>query len=143
MSTGTEMWTYLLGYFDGKQNNKTKSINMSITSGKLQNARSKAGASVEGHMVYRFNLRERLVTLGATVDDYQMNRFMMNSLPNTHRFQMLQNQVELAMDHVDIWTVHSMQKLWLNIREVHVARLSRGHQGDVSRQEKEKACTRR
>ena len=87
MSIGIEMWTYLLGYFDGKQNSKTKSINMVITFDKLQNARFKAGASIEGHMAYMFNLRERLVTLGATVDDYQMNRLIMNSLPKSIAFR--------------------------------------------------------
>ena len=48
-----------------------------------------------------FNLRERLVTLGATVGDYQMNRFLMNSLPQKNRYQMMKSQVEMALDHVD------------------------------------------
>lgn len=87
------MWTYILGYFDRKQNSKTKSINMDIAYDKLQSARSQPGSDIEGNLTYMFNLQERLLTLGASVDDYQMNRFVMSSLSHTNRFQVLKNQV--------------------------------------------------
>ena len=48
MSTGTEMWTYLLRYFDGRQNSKTKSINMGITFDKLQMQGSRLEQALKG-----------------------------------------------------------------------------------------------
>uniref|UniRef100_A0AAV1UEA9 Uncharacterized protein n=1 Tax=Peronospora matthiolae TaxID=2874970 RepID=A0AAV1UEA9_9STRA len=69
------MWTHIVSYFDGKQNGKTKFINTSITYDKLQRARSQSGSDIEGHSDNMFNLWEPFETFGATVDDFQMNRF--------------------------------------------------------------------
>ena len=95
------MWTYIVSYFDGNQNGMTKSINMSIAYDKLQSASFQYGSDIEGNLAYMFNLQERLVTLGATFDYYQMNRVLMNSLPQTNRFRMLKSRVETDLDHVD------------------------------------------
>ena len=77
LGTRTEMWKHLLAYFDGEQKSMTKSIFISIAFKKLQSARFRL--DFVAHMAQMSNLRERLVTLGATVAEYQMNQFIMSS----------------------------------------------------------------
>ena len=82
----TKMWAYLLSHFDGKQNNRTGSINMSSVCNKLKCSRYKSVANIGGHIAYLSSSHKRLVTLGAIIDDYLTNRFIINRLPKPKRF---------------------------------------------------------
>ena len=85
------MLMYIVGFCDGRQESKTKAIVLSIACDKLNSARFQSGSEIEEHLAYIFNLREHLVTFGATVNDYQLSRFVISSLPHSNRSHMLKN----------------------------------------------------
>ncbi|OWZ19126.1 Multidrug resistance protein ABC transporter [Phytophthora megakarya] len=97
----TEMWDHLCKHYDGTENATTRALTQRTVYNSLQCARCRSNADIRGHLAYMWRLRGQIEDLHAPVADSIFIDMVMESLPQTPRFEFLKGHVELGGSALD------------------------------------------